>query len=224
VLPARVPEVLAYLDLAGLDDPRRRDMLRQLAQDVWQKGWWDGYNDDIAAMLIDRVWLESRARRLCSYETSVPGQLQTEEYADAIIRAADPDLTGEQVARRVEVRMNRQQILDREEPVELYAILDEAALRRPVGTRKTMRAQLRRLAEGADKPHIQLRVLPMSVGAHPGVDGPFVVIELPDPTRWSVTWTARLARSSWRVRRLIGYAGSTIVYARPRSTTRLRPR
>lgn len=183
VLPARVTEVLAYLDLAGVDNANRRAMLRQLAQDVWQKGWWDGYSnsDDVAAVLINRAWLEARADRLCAYETNVPGLLQTDQYAKAIIEAEDPDASEEQVARFVEVRMKRQQILNRAEPVELRAILDEAVLRRPAGSREITREQFQRLAEFADQPHIQLRVLPFSAGAHPGLEGQFVVIELPEP-------------------------------------------
>jgi transcriptional regulator with XRE-family HTH domain len=182
ILPARVPEVLAYLDLCGVDDPRRRDALRRLSQDVFQKGWWDGYTDEVAGSLIDRIWLESRALEIRAFETVVlPGLLQTRAYAEALIRAADPDAPATQIDRWVEIRMARQQLLDRSEPVRLTAIIDEGALRRRVGGNASMRAQLDHLAEAATRPNVEIMVLPAAAGAHACPDGSFEILHMPEP-------------------------------------------
>ena len=182
MLPARVPEVLAYLDLCGVDDSHRREALKRLSQDVFQKGWWDGYADEVASSLVDRIWLESRALEIRAFEAVVmPGLVQTRDYAETVIRAVDPDASDEQIQRWIEVRMTRQQLLNEEEPVRLVAILDEAVLRRKVGGSKVMRAQLHHLAERASQPNIEILVLPAEVGAHASPEGSFEVFEMAEP-------------------------------------------
>jgi transcriptional regulator with XRE-family HTH domain len=182
LLPARIPEVLAYLDLCGIDDPRKRDALKRLSQDAFQKGWWDGYADDVATSLVDRIWLESRAREIRTFHPVVlPGLLQTRAYAETIIRAADPDAPDDQVSRWLELRMTRQHLLTQPEPVRLTAILDEAVLRRKVGGSAIMRAQLHRLVELGRRRHIEILVIPASVGAHASPDGTFDVFVMPEP-------------------------------------------
>jgi transcriptional regulator with XRE-family HTH domain len=182
ILPARVPEVLAYLDLCGIDDRGRRDALKQLSQDVFQKGWWDGYADDVAGSLVDRIWLESRASAIRVFETVVvPGLLQTPEYAETIIRAADPDANDSEITRWVEIRLTRQRLLTQPNPVQLTAILDEAVLRRRVGGVSVLRAQLDHLTQRASQPNIDLLVLPAAAGAHASPDGPFEILEMPEP-------------------------------------------
>ncbi len=182
ILPARVPEVLAYLDLCGINDPHRREALKRLSQDVFQKGWWDGYADDVAGSLVDHVWLESRASAIHTFQVVVlPGLLQTRDYAETVIRAADPDAPDEQIQRWVEVRMTRQQLLTRDEPVQLVAILDEAVLRRKVGGNDGMRAQLNHLLAIAKRPNVEIMVLPAAVGAHASPDGAFEIFEMPEP-------------------------------------------
>jgi hypothetical protein len=177
-----VPEVLAYLDLCGVDDARRREALKRLSQDVFQKGWWDGYAGEVAGSLVDRIWLESRAQEIRTFQAVVvPGVIQTRDYAEALIRAADPDASDEQIGRWVEVRMTRQQLLSQEEPVRLAAILDEAVLRRKVGGGRVMRAQLQHLVELADRPNVEILVLPAEAGAHASPDGSFEVFEMAEP-------------------------------------------
>ena len=182
VLPARVPEVLAYMDLCGIDDPHRRDALKRLSQDVFQKGWWDGYASDVAGSLVDRIWLESRARQIHSFQVVVvPGLLQTEQYAETVIRAEEPTATDEQVRRWVEVRMARQQPLSDEEPLLLEAIIDEAVMRRLVGGPHVLRDQLDHLLQIGSHPNVDIRVLPASAGAHASPDGAFEIFEMADP-------------------------------------------
>ena len=182
ILPARVPEVLAYLDLCGIDDPRRREALKRLSQDVFQKGWWDGYADEVAGSLVDRVWLESRAQEIRTFQVVViPGLLQTRAYAESLIRTVDSDASEEQVQRWVDIRITRQQLLTQEDPIRLVAILDEAVLRRKVGGGKAMRAQLDHLVDAGSRPHVEILVLPADAGAHPSPGGAFEVFEMPEP-------------------------------------------
>ncbi|WP_434742207.1 helix-turn-helix domain-containing protein [Micromonospora sp. SH-82] len=182
MLPARVPEVLTYLDVCGIDDPKRRDDLKTMAQDVWQKGWWDGLPANAAASLIDWIWLESRATVIRSFQESVvPGLLQTREYAEAVIQAADEDLTDDQFRRFVDLRMNRQQLLSLPEPVRLSAIITEGALRRAVGGPEVMRAQLAHLRSMAGWPNVEIMVLPLAAGAHASPDGSFDVFQMRRP-------------------------------------------
>ncbi|MQA25270.1 MAG: helix-turn-helix domain-containing protein [Micromonosporaceae bacterium] len=181
VHPARLPDVLAYLDIAGVEDPTRREELKQMGRDIWQKGWWTGYAEDVAASLIDRVWLENRARAIRSYHLVIPGLLQTHDYAEAVIRAEDPDASDALVARFLEVRMRRQQILDREDPLGLHVVLDEMALRRPSSSQEILRDQLGHLIEVVGQANVEIRVLPVDAESHPGLRGPFELFEMPEP-------------------------------------------
>lgn len=153
--PIRRPDVLALLDLYGISEGRQREALLALGEDVWKKGWWDGYAEHIAGSLIDLTWLEARAEEIRSFDGLVlPGLLQTREYAEATIRAVDPTAPVDQTERWVEFRMKRQQVLAAEQPPHLAAVLDEALLHRPVGGPETMRAQLAHLADLAGRPGI----------------------------------------------------------------------
>lgn len=182
MFPARVPDVLAYLSLCGVSSKRRRDALMTLAQDTWQTGWWDGYSDDVAGTLIDRIWLESQAREIQAFHgMGVLGLLQTKEHAEALIREVGADATEEQIRRWLDVRMSRQQILSREKPVRLAVILDEAALRRPVGGPHVAAAQLHRLADIATSPNVDIRILPFSAGAHASPEGCFEIFKMHEP-------------------------------------------
>lgn len=182
IIPPRVPEVLAYLDMCGVDDVRRRADLKTMAQDAWQKGWWEGFAADVAGSLIDWVWLESRAREIYSFETAVlPGLLQTREYAEALIRAAHVGASQEQIKRFVELRMTRQGRLEEPEPVKFSTIIDEGALRRLVGGPEVMKAQLAHLRTMAGWPNIEIMILPASAGAHASPDGSFNVFRMRRP-------------------------------------------
>ncbi len=182
MLPARVPEVLTYLDVCGIDDPKKRDDLKTMAQDVWQKGWWEGLPANAAASLIDWIWLESRATAIDSFQNSVvPGLLQTREYAEAVIRAADHDLPEDQLQHFVELRMNRQRRLSQPEPIRLSVIIDEGALRRTIGGSDVMRAQLAHLRSLAGWPNVEIMILPLAAGAHASPDGTFDVFRMRRP-------------------------------------------
>lgn len=180
--PVRWPDVVALLDLYGVADSQRRNALLQLSEDVWQKGWWDGYADDIVSWLIDYVWLESRAESIRTFDvTPVQGLLQTRAYAEAMIRAADSGASDDQVRRWIDLRMDRQQVLAGEGAPWLRVLLDEAVLHRKVGGAATMAGQLRYLSECMDRSNIEVRVLPFDAGAHASPDGAFRILTMPDP-------------------------------------------
>jgi transcriptional regulator with XRE-family HTH domain len=143
-----------------------KDHLRHRAYPGWFQAWPDH---------------ESRARRLRSFAlVVVPGLLQTEAYARAIL-GTRVGATAEEVNEAVAARLERQGILDREHPPELWVLLDEAALRRPVGSAEVVAKQLTALADAARRPHIVLQVIPLAAGAHEGMrGGPFVLADFAD--------------------------------------------
>jgi len=183
VHPIRRGDVTALLDLYGISDERTRDALLQLSEDVWRKGWWDDYTSTVGRRYIDLVWLQSRAERLRTYAAMlVPGLLQTHEYAETLIRnSATADTPEEEIATGVELRMTRQQILHGDQPVDFAAVVDESVLRRIIGSPEVLHAQLTALLDAAERPNVEVRVLPLRHGAHAGLDGSFWLYEMPDP-------------------------------------------
>lgn len=180
--PIRRADVLALLDLYSVTGQERRDGLVRLSESLWQNGWWDGYSGDVTGALIDYVWIESQASELLFFEnTLVPGLLQTREYADAWIRAAEDEGDDQWLARGLEFRMKRQQILVSDDPTPLRVVLDEAVLRRRVGTDRVHAEQLRHLLKMSRRPNISVRVLPFEAGAHASPTGTFKLCLLDDP-------------------------------------------
>jgi len=110
----------------------------------------------------------------------VPGLLQTEHYAKAMLYDARPDIDELEAERRVRVRMQRQSLLIQDDPIELWVVLDEAVLSRPVGGDTVMRGQIARLVEATEMPNVTLQVLPFDAGAHAGMDGTFTILDFPD--------------------------------------------
>lgn len=183
--PIRRPEVLALLDFYGVAEKRQRDGILRLADDVWQKGWWDEEFADAVydRKFVDYVWLESRAKELLSFDCAmILGLLQTPDYARAVITADEPAGTStHQIDRWVQLRMARQEVLTKDEPLRLRVILDEAVLRRIVGGPDVLRAQLRHLLKLAKQANIEIRVLPFAVGAHTSHTGAFKLLFMPEP-------------------------------------------
>ncbi|MET7393121.1 helix-turn-helix transcriptional regulator [Dactylosporangium sp. NPDC005572] len=166
-------DVRDMLDIYGVD-PEYADQLLKIAREARQKGWWQLYGDVLTGAYVG---LEAAADHIRSYEALVvPGLLQTEEYAQAMIHAARPDISATEVEKRVRVRMGRQSLLTQDDPIDLWVVLDEAVLRRPVGGRAVMRRQLEHLSQSAAWPNVTLQVLPFSAGAHAGMDGTFTML------------------------------------------------
>ncbi|RJQ74960.1 XRE family transcriptional regulator [Pseudonocardiaceae bacterium YIM PH 21723] len=172
-------DVKAMLALYGVTDAEAEPLLT-LVKEANQKGWWDAYAAVMPETLRAYVGLESAASVLRTFQPQlVPGLLQTPEYARALA-VAEPEHRARDVDRWVELRMTRQEVLSKPEPLQLWAILDEAALRRVVGGQDVMHRQLQHLLSMADEPHVTIQVLPFAAGAHPGIDGPFSLIGFPE--------------------------------------------
>jgi transcriptional regulator with XRE-family HTH domain len=159
------------------------ETLLTLARESRQKGWWHAYADAIPELYETYVGLEADATTLRTYESeAVPGLLQTEDYALAVNRATLITSSTEEIEKQATVRITRQERLAESDPPELWAVVNEAVIRRVVGGRAVMREQLRRLAEASNEPNITLQVLPFSAGAHAGMDGAFMILGFPEPT------------------------------------------
>jgi transcriptional regulator with XRE-family HTH domain len=155
-----------------------------LTEEANQPGWWQRYHDVLPDWFSLYVSLEGAARVIRQYEPHyVPGMLQTEEYARAVLEAGTVGQSGpESIERHVSLRMARQKLLTRENPPHLWVIMDETALLRPVSTRsEVMRDQLDRLLDVMEKDHITLQVAEFAAGPHPGTYAPFVLFRFAEP-------------------------------------------
>jgi hypothetical protein len=157
-----------------------------LAEEANRPGWWQRFHDVLPDWFSLYVSLEGAANIIRSYEPHfVPGLLQTEDYARAVTLLGHPSAPGHEVERRVGLRMRRQSLLHSDEPPHLWAVVDEAVLRRPLGGRQVMRRQLERLREITELPHVTLQMVPFKLGGHAAAGGPFSILrfaerDLPD--------------------------------------------
>ncbi|WNO74005.1 helix-turn-helix transcriptional regulator [Streptomyces sp. AM8-1-1] len=177
-------------DLCGVyevEDHRIVDSLMQMAKDSRQQGWWHAFGDIPYSVYIG---LETDAASLRVYEPQVvPGLLQTRQYAEALIAGALPETGTTDIDKRVSVRLRRQdRIKDSDHPLRLWVVIDEAALRRLVGGKNLMREQLEHLVELSQLPHVTVQVLPFDMGAHPGINGQYAILEFPDASDSSVVY------------------------------------
>lgn len=159
-----------------------RDRLLELGRTAAQRGWWDAFGDILGSGYATFLALEDDAESERFYaQMIVPGILQTERYAEEIMRTGLFTAPPGEIARRVQARLTRQKLLTRNNPLGLSVILDESALRRRVGGAEVMIGQLSHLIEVAQLPNVTLQVLPFSGGAHMAMDGSFVVLRFPGP-------------------------------------------
>ncbi|MEU7582267.1 helix-turn-helix transcriptional regulator [Streptomyces sp. NPDC041068] len=177
-------------DLCGVyevEDHRIVDSLMQMAKDSRQQGWWHSFGDIPYSVYIG---LETDAASLRVYDPQVvPGLLQTRAYAEALITGALPETTPTDIEKRVQVRMRRQDRISAPDvPLRLWTVLDESALRRVVGSRHLMRDQLEHLVEQSQLPHVTVQVIPFEMGAHPGLNGQYAILEFPDAADSSVVY------------------------------------
>ncbi len=185
--------LIQLLDLYRVEEPRRGELLT-LLRAAGQRGWLQQYRSELPDAYSDYIGFEDEARSISNYESLfIPGLLQTEDYARALLHGTLPYASSEEIENRVIARMERQTLLDRDNPPRLWAIMDEAAVRRRVGGREIMRDQLARLPEAAARPNVTLQVISFDAGSHPGMDGAFVVLEFPDPADQSIAYTESAA-------------------------------
>ncbi|MGI9100625.1 MAG: helix-turn-helix domain-containing protein [Solirubrobacteraceae bacterium] len=173
----RPAEVHYMLELYGVRGPER-DVLVHHAEEAQRSGVLEV---DMSVAVADHVWLEDRAWKVETFHNAaVPGLLQTADYAREILMAWDPAATAERIESAIGARAARQRRLTGEQPLQLVAILDEAVLRRPIGGRHMMRAQLANLVERAALTNVAIRVLPFAAGAHASLSGPFEIMQFRD--------------------------------------------
>jgi transcriptional regulator with XRE-family HTH domain len=181
-------DVRVMLGLYGVADNGILAGLLKLAKDARQRGWWYSYKDVLISRFELFLGLESEADTIRDFELSmIPGLLQTDDYARELIRGLMA-FDAAEIERRVELRMARQQILASAEAPHLWAILDEAAIRRVVGGQLIMKAQLLHLANSAEHGRTTIQVLPYSAGPHPGQAGPFIILGFAEPTEPEVVY------------------------------------
>ncbi|KAA9158412.1 helix-turn-helix domain-containing protein [Amycolatopsis acidicola] len=165
------------LELYGLTGDER-EALVQLAREACKPGWWHAYKEVFTGTFVG---LEADASSLRAFQALlVPGLLQTETYARAVIRAMRPDADEADIEKRVAARTARQQLLSDPSPPEYWAVVDEAVLHRVVGGPEVMAKQAARLLDLAQLPHVTIQVVPFGAGAHPGMEGPFLILGFPE--------------------------------------------
>ena len=190
---AKQRDVADLLSLYGVSDETEREELLALARQANAPGWWRQYTDILPRWFEFYVGLERAASVIRSYEVQfVHGLMQTEDYARAVVLIANAHAPAAETDRRVSVRMRRQQLLTQPGAPELWAVLDEAALRRPVGGPTVMRAQLRHLLEVIELPNVTLQIVPFRAGAHAAAGGPFTILRFPGPDVPDVVYLEQL--------------------------------
>ncbi len=187
-------DVRDLLDIYGVTDEAQREALIQLARDARQRGWWHSYGDVLPSEYSHFIGLEAEAASLRTYQqVLVPGLLQTEAYARAVIQAFRPTDTSEGIDRRVVVRHERQRRVTEERSLQLSAVLGEGVVHQLVGDRDTTAEQLRFLAEANDLPNVMVQVLPYAAGAHGAMVGSFEILGFPEPVDPDVVYLENMA-------------------------------
>ena len=182
----KVRDVEDLLTLYGVTDEKQRAKVVALARRSRAPEWWAKYNDILPDWFETYLGLESAATSIRSFEMQfVPGLFQTEDYARAVTKLGHQTARVDEIERRVGLRLKRQYLLARAQPPRIWAVMDEAVLRRPVGGLPVMRAQLRHLVEAARLPRMTLQVVPFARGGHAGASGSFSILrfeerDLPD--------------------------------------------
>ncbi|AVH23478.1 helix-turn-helix domain-containing protein [Nocardia cyriacigeorgica] len=191
-------DIRDLLTLYGVTDDDKREPYLDMARKANDPGWWQSYSDLLPAWFETYVGLEQAATTIRTYEAQfIPGLLQTADYARSVIMLGNDDET----ERRVAVRMRRQKILHRRAAPTLWAVIDENALRRPVGGMKVLREQIEHLITISDMPNVRIQVLPYSAGGHSAAGGPFSILRFPEPELPDIVYTEQLTSSLYMEKR-----------------------
>ena len=175
-------DLKVLLPLYGITGKKRTDELLDLAREARQPGWWRQYSDVAPGTLLELIDYESASSAVHQFETTlVPGILQTEDYASAILQGFyGRNMPEENIRKLVKLRTRRRELLIGADPPEFSFLLDESAVHRQVGNPAVTSRQLRQLASTADLPNVTIQIVPFTAGLHPGVGGPFEVVEFDD--------------------------------------------
>ena len=186
-------DVTDLLTLYGITDEQIRGRLVTLARQANTPGWWSKYGDIMADWFESYLGLEMAASVIRTFELQfVHGLFQTEDYARAVTLLGHTGSSDEEIDRRVSLRLKRQDLLASPTPPQVWSVLDEGALRRPVGGRQVMRAQLGHLAEVARMRHVSIQVVPFDRGGHAAAGGSFTVLRFSEPEVPDVVYLEQL--------------------------------
>ncbi len=178
----KVRDVDDLLTLYGVDDQQIHARLLAFAEGASTPGWWSKYDDILPDWFEAYLGLEGAASVIRTFELQfVYGLFQTEAYARAVTALGNKTASAEEIDRRVSVRLKRQAVLTSAEPPQVWSVMDEAVLRRPVGGRRVMRAQLTHLIDVATMPGITIQVVPFDRGGHAAAGGSFTILRFAEP-------------------------------------------
>jgi hypothetical protein len=192
-VPFKERDVADLLTLYGVGDDDDRRALLRLARQASAPGWWRQFGDVVPSWFLSYLGLEESASLIRTYEVQfVPGLLQTTDYARAVIQLGHHGAPDAEIEKRTELRRHRQNVLRRSTPPHLWAVIDEAVLRRRVGTRAVMREQVEWLIQASRLPHVRLQVIPFETGGHVPAGCPFAILRFPERGLSDVVYVEQL--------------------------------
>ena len=195
-------DVADLLTLYGVEDEKERADVLALARAANAPGWWHPYGDLLAPWFQNYLDLESAAILIRTYEIQfVPGLLQTEAYARAVVQIGYGDADPQEIERRVRLRMARKEVLNRADGPRLWAVIDEAVLRRPIGGVHVLREQILALIEACKMPSVRLQVIPFGAGGHAAAGGAFSILRFPDREMPDVVYIEHLTSAFYLEKR-----------------------
>ncbi|MFF0269336.1 helix-turn-helix domain-containing protein [Kribbella sp. NPDC004536] len=226
----KVRDVDDLLTLYKLEDEVERDRLLSLARDANNPGWWQRYDDLTPQWFHSYLGLEMAADLIRTFELQyVPGLLQTPEYARSVIQLGRQDvpLPKSEVDRLVSLRMSRQEVLTRQRPARLWAVLDESVLRRPIGSPQVLRHQLEYLIEAARRHNVTLQIIPFDKGGYTATGGAFTLLRFNDGDLPDIVYIEHLTSAVYLDKReeldtyVVTMDAVSITAAQPRDTESL---
>jgi hypothetical protein len=225
----KVRDVNDLLTLYKLDDEAERERLLELARQANTPGWWQRYDDLTPTWFHSYLGLEMAADLIRTFELQfVPGLLQTPEYARAVVQLGrDKPLPAEERERLVTLRMSRQQVLTRQRPARLWAVIDEAVLRRPIGDKEILRAQLEHLIVASKWHNVTLQIIPFDKGGYCATGGAFTLLRFNDADLPDIVYIEHLTSAVYVDKRdevdsyTLTMDTLSISAAQPRETERL---
>ena len=186
-------DLAGLLTLYGVADEQLRARMLSLARQANARAWWSRYDDILADWFEGYLGLEGAASVIRTFETQfVHGLFQTEDYARAVTLLDHKPAPADEIDRRVSLRLRRQEVLANAERPQVWSVMDEAVLRRPVGGRAVMRAQLEHLAEAARLPQVTIQVVPFARGGHAAAGGSFTILRFAEPELPDVVYIEQL--------------------------------